>query len=220
MAEEHDDTPNFSHHQIKLIEEFATGRYVYPRVFVLTAQVAYLRHLLGAGKTPAPSKKRFSIPAESTAPPLVTTGQILAQARLDTMEVRRGLGQSLELALELNLLRQKKISDDAGQGWELTTDGGVFLLRGIKTRTAMRKFSRLSEEEICCQVSADEIEEWELDGEDRAQRIAGHRGDVIKKRGVRSRKGGRKELAVAIERASIERIKGSEIHTLWSALVR
>lgn len=222
MTGDHQNTPNFTHSQIKLIEGFAKNKYFYPRVFVLLAQVAYLSHFMGTGRAAytQATPTRGGNP-RTTEARLVTTTQILEQARQDSLDVRRGLAHSLELAVELQLLQQKQISDDAGRGWELTTDGGVFLLRGVKTRTAIRKVSHQTDEQICCQVSADEVEEWELDGEDRAQRLAEYRGDATKTRGKKlGRKGGRHELASAIERASIERIKGSEIHSLWSALVR
>lgn len=218
VAGDHPGTPHCSQAQIKLIEGFAKNKYAYPRVFVLIAQVAYLSHLMCAGRNAhtlaTPARGGQPLPPHPT---LVTTSQLLSQALFDSIDVRRGLAHSLDLALELLLLRHKQVSD-TDHGWELTDDGMVFLLRGIRTRTAMRKVSHLSDNDICCHVSADEIEEWELDGEDRAARLAGNRGDVIKK-GKRGRKGGRHELAAAIERASIERIKGSEIHSLWSGLV-
>lgn len=201
---------SFTKVEAKAVEAFAKNRYLYPRVFVLLAQIGYLTDLRMRRRPNDGGHLR------------IATEHLLSRATQNTMDVRRAIYRNLNVALELRLLSRQDVIVKAKSTtyWKLTSDGKRFLMMGIRTRNAMRKIAPYSDEDICSQVSVDELEEWRLDAEDRAEQLSAHFGASAKRAKQLSGDKSRIELVQAIEQNAVQRIHTSGVSNLWCGLVR
>lgn len=208
---------------IKAMEVYAKSRYIYPRVFVLIVQIAYLVELqnrrLVIGTVPKNDSGQTGEDGQITH---VATERLLGRAMHNTVDVRRALYRNLNAAQELLLLDRKEVKTHGKPVtyWALTNDGRHFLMMGIRTRNALRKVACYSDEEICCQVSADELEEWKLDAEERAQVLVDHFGASGKRAPSLCSDVSRTALVQAIKQQALMKIHTSGVSRLWCGLVR
>ena len=204
-------------------EDYGQNCYRYPRVFVLLSQIAYLVEVRRKHKELCEGAVANQIESpEEDGLIGVGTDHLLSRAREGSDEIRRALYRNLQVANELQLVNRKDvfIGGRSVTTWELTSEGKLFLLAGIKIRNAMRKVAQYSDEEICSFVSNDEIDDWKLDAQDREDKIKMHFG-VGKKRFKSERpEVSRTELALVIEQQAVLKIQNSAINSLWSGLVR
>lgn len=204
--------------QAKEVEALAKHRYTFPRVFVLLVQVAHLTDLQVRYGMYAPEQGRDEIVKT------VTTEQLLKRSKDPTAEVRRALQTNLELASEMGLLEmdEEPTLDNKDACWTLTSEGKRFMMAGLKARKMLRRSNEWhSDEEQCAQISADELEDWRLEAEDRTASLATHLDHDESGRKSRFRTiVSREDLAVAIEQRAKKRVQASEVNNLWCGLVR
>jgi hypothetical protein len=204
-------------------ETYGQSCYRYPRVFVLLSQIAYLAEVRGKHKdmrVGAPARK-INVQDDDEAL-RIGTDHLLSRARDCSDEIRRALYRNLQVANDLQLINRKDVTVGGRSltSWELTSEGKLFLMAGIKIRNAMRKVANYSDEEICSFVSNDEVEDWKLDAQDREEKLALHFGSGKKRHKSEMPEVSRTELALAIEQQAVQKVQSSDINNLWSGLVR
>lgn len=207
----------------KALEKLAKNRYSYPRVFVILAQIAYLGEIKRQNIGIVCAGDEADLDNNDDGNGQIATERLLSRAMENSVDVRRALYRNLNQALELKLISRTEIK---GQGkhksttyWELTADGTQFLTRGIKTRQAMGKISNESDETICSLISADELEEWKLESEERAQALIEHFGASEKYATTLTETASRTELVRAIEANAINKVQTCGLNNLWCGLV-
>ena len=201
--------------QAKEVEVVARHTYTFPRVFVLLVQIAHLTDLQ------VRSAAYATEPGHDEIVTTVTTEQLLKRFKHPTAEGSRALQSNLELACAIGLLEMdgQRTIENKDAFWKLTSDGKRFLLAGLKARKMLRKTNRFaSDEDQCAQISVDELEDWQLEAQDRAAILANDDGNS-KKSSCRTLLS-REEFVVAIEERAKKRVQASEVNNLWCGLVR
>lgn len=194
-----------------LIEPVIQTRFEHPRVFVLMSQIACaIEH-----------QKAFM---KSERPLWVRTEALICRAMTTTEDMRRGIYAGLRSALALGLVNMREITEgEKSHLWSLTPDGKRFLLAGAKTRLNLQQVTGWGFNQICAQVSSEELELREaqiLEQEEYYQRVAGT--DQTRRRIGAPVVISRSELASAIQEQTLKRARDAQqtVTTLWAGLLR
>lgn len=159
----------------------------------------------------------------------ISTSEIASRVLSKGNALQQLFKKSCTESWELRLLARKEVVVDGTHReilWALTHDGKRFLLNGIRSRMSMRKFARLSDDQICDQLAIDETEEWRQEALDRAiaiNSIENTQADSLKNGRPHPLVGFTKtQFANSIAAHSIKQAKVAQayIDPLWAGLLR